>query len=222
MNTSPSTGYPLWDLATRIFHWSLLVCVLLAWWSAEYENHTIHEWTGYTIIVLVVSRVAWGFFGSQHSRFQDFLAGPSAVLDYIRGNGPKTVGHNPLGGWSVMALLALLLMQAISGLFNSDDVLFSGPLYYAAEGPFRDTMGVVHELAFNVLLGLIVLHILAVLYHQFHRGEKLIQAMVRGRADDREGETAPTSAWRALATLLVVAVFLWWIISRAPQPVPVW
>ncbi len=222
MKTPTVTGYPLWDLPTRIFHWSLVVCLVLAWWSAENDNYSLHEWTGYTIIVLVVSRIAWGFFGSRHSRFRDFLAGPGVVVNYIRGKGPKRVGHNPLGGWSVLALLALLLMQGVSGLFNSDDVLFSGPLYYAAEGSFRDTMGVVHDVAFNALLGLVALHILAVLYHQFYRGEKLIQAMLRGRAADREGETAPTTAWLALAILAVVALCLWWTISRAPQPVPVW
>jgi cytochrome b len=222
LNAVTEAGYPLWDLPTRIFHWSLVVAIPLAWWSAENENYSVHEWTGYTIIVLVVSRIAWGFLGSRHSRFRDFLAGPGTVLDYVKGKGPNPVGHNPLGGWSVMALLALLLMQGVSGLFNSDDVLFSGPFYYAAEGPFRDTMGVVHELAFNTLLGLVVLHILAVLYHQLHRGEKLIQAMLRGRVAGREGEAPPKNGWVALAILVVAATLLWWAISRAPQPVPVW
>ncbi len=69
---------PLWDIPTRLFHWLIVVCIPLSWWSAENENYELHEWLGYTVIVLVVSRVAWGFFGSRHSRFGDFLVGPRA------------------------------------------------------------------------------------------------------------------------------------------------
>ena len=146
----------------------------LAWLSAETENYDVHRWLGYTIIVLVISRIAWGFLGSRHSRFSDFLVGPGAVLAYLRGRGGASAGHNPLGGWSVLVLLFLLLAQAVSGLFNTDDVLVSGPLYYAASTGFRDAMGQVHDMAFNGLVALICLHIVAVLYHQLRRKEKLL------------------------------------------------
>jgi hypothetical protein len=78
---------PLWDLPTRLFHWLIVCCLPLAWWSGETDNYAIHQWVGYTVIVLVVSRVAWGVLGSRHSRFTDFVVGPAKVLAYIRGQG---------------------------------------------------------------------------------------------------------------------------------------
>jgi cytochrome b len=217
----PAKLHPLWDLPTRLCHWLIVACVGLSWWSAETENHELHQWLGYTVIVLVVSRIAWGFVGSPHSRFTDFLVGPGRVLAYIRGGGSGSAGHNPLGGWSVIALLLLLLLQAISGLFNSDDVFFNGPLYYGASVALRDAMGVVHDVAFYALLSLVGLHILAVLYHQFRRRERLMQAMVRGSAIGRSGRSAPVSSARALLVVLVVALALWGLLQLAPPPPPV-
>ena len=214
------THHPLWDIPTRLCHWMIALCIPLSWWSAQEGRYELHEWSGYTLIVLVLGRVIWGFIGSRHSRFSDFLVGPRKVLAYLRGQGSDSAGHNPLGGWSVVVLLALILVQAISGLFNTDDVLFSGPLYYAASSDFRDAMGVVHETAFNGLLALVGLHILAVLYHQFHGGEKLLQAMLRGRAPGREGRAAPAAWWLALLVVLCIALALWWGLEQAPQPTP--
>lgn len=216
-----SGRFLLWDIPVRIFHWSIVLCVPLAWLTAETENYDAHQWIGYSVIVLVLTRILWGFVGSVHARFTDFLVGPGGILAYLRGQGATSPGHNPLGGWSVIALLLLLLLQAVSGLFNSDDVLFSGPLYYAADGGFRDTMGAVHDIAFNVLLGLIALHVVAVLYHQFRRREPLLQAMVRGAAQGREGRAAPTPWWWALLLLMLVALALWWGLEQAPQPAPI-
>ena len=119
----------LWDIPTRIGHWVLVACLPLSWWSAESQNYSLHQWLGYIVIIIVSSRVIWGFIGSRHSRFADFLVGPGSVLAYLRGQGGASAGHNPLGGWSVMAMLGLLLLQGVSGLFNSDDILYSGPLY---------------------------------------------------------------------------------------------
>ncbi|MCB1680054.1 MAG: cytochrome b/b6 domain-containing protein [Halioglobus sp.] len=213
---------PVWDLPTRIFHWSIVACVLLSWWSAETDNYTVHEWTGYTVIVLVATRIVWGFLGSRHSRFADFLVGPRRILAYLRGCGAASAGHNPLGGWSVVAMLVLLLIQAVSGLFNSDDVLFSGPLHHMAETGFRDTMGVVHDVVFNLLLAVIALHVSAVFYHQLRLREKLVQAMVRGSAPEREGRAQPAPAWRALAIAVLLALALWWGLEQAPQPQQTW
>ena len=211
---------PLWDIPTRLFHWAIVVCIPLSWWSAENENYELHEWLGYTVIVLVISRVAWGFVGSRHSRFRDFLVGPRAVLAYLGGRGAASAGHNPLGGWSVMALLSLLLLQGISGLFNSDDVFFSGPLYYMASTSLRGTMGQLHEITFNLLIALICLHILVVLYHQLRLKERLLQAMVRGSAVGREGAGASAPWWLALLVVLLIGAALWWGLEQAPQPPP--
>jgi cytochrome b len=210
----------MWDIPTRVFHWLIACCLPLAWWSAEEERYDLHQWTGYTVLVLVLSRIVWGFLGSRHSRFTDFVASPARAWRYLRGREGSNVGHNPLGGWSVLALLSLLLLQAISGLFNTDDVLFSGPLYYWANSDFRDAMGVVHDVAFNALLALVCLHILAVAYHQLKLKEKLLQAMILGRAEGREGTEAPKAWWLALIIAGLVGAALWWGLEQAPQPVP--
>jgi len=209
---------PLWDIPTRLFHWVIVCCVALSWWSVEMEYYDVHLWSGCIVLVAVVSRIVWGFFGSRHSRFVDFVVGPVAIRNYLQGHGAASAGHNPLGGWSVLLLLTLLLLQAGSGLFNSDDVLFSGPLHYAASTGFRDAMGVVHEVAFNALLALVTLHILAVLYHQLRLKEKLLQAMLHGSAQGREGREAPAPWWQAVLIVVLVALALWWGLAQAPQP----
>jgi cytochrome b len=218
----PTSTNPLWDIPTRVFHWLIVCCLPIAWWSAEEERFDVHQWTGYTVLVLVSSRIVWGFIGSRHSRFTDFVVGPARVRAYLRGQGSSSAGHNPLGGWSVLLLLSLLLAQAISGLFNSDDVLFSGPLYYWADSGFRDAMGVVHDVAFNGLLALVCLHVVAVLYHQLKLKEKLLQAMLRGSAIGRVGTEAAAPWWRAVIIALLVGLALWWGLAQAPQPSLSW
>ncbi len=214
--------HPLWDLPTRFFHWALVLCIGLSWWTGDQGELDRHAWVGYVVLVLVVFRIAWGFVGSRHSRFSDFLAGPGAILAYLRGEGGTSPGHNPLGGWSVLIMLLLLLTQAVTGLFNTDDVLFNGPLYYALDGDLRDTLGVIHEVAFDILLAFIVLHILAVCWHQFVRGEPLLQAMTRGEASGRTGRQALAPTWLALVLSGAIALLLWAIIAFAPQPTVMW
>jgi cytochrome b len=215
-----AAGHPLWDIPTRVFHWAIVGLVPLAWWSAEQERYDLHQWIGFSVLVLVTGRIVWGFIGSRHARFTDFLVGPTALWAYLGRRGTGSAGHNPLGGWSVLLLLSLLLLQAVSGLFNSDDVLYSGPLYYAASTGFSDAMGVVHEVSFNVLLALIGLHVLAVLYHQLYLREKMLQAMLRGSAAGREGRAAPAPWWWALVLVTLLALALWWGLQQAPQPEP--
>ncbi len=211
----------LWDLPTRVFHWGLVCIIPLSWWSAEEDNYDLHQWLGYTVLVLVVFRILWGVVGSRHSRFADFLVGPTRVRAYLLGAEPSTPGHNPLGGWSVVVMLIFILLQATSGLFNADDVLYSGPLHYWASTGFRDAMGVVHNNAFNALMLLVLIHIIAVVRYQ-RRGEKLLQAMIRGKADGKEGQGAIAPLWLALVLVVLLALTLWWILAQAPQPVFMW
>ena len=215
-------AHVVWDLPIRLFHWSLVVLVPLAWWTGEEGNFDWHSWVGYSLLVLVATRLVWGVVGSRHARFDDFLAGPRTIGGYLRGEPSATPGHNPLGGWSVVALLSILLVQAFSGLFNTDDVLYSGPLYYAASTEFRDTMGVIHDLAFDALVALVALHLLAIAYYQFRRHQPLIQTMVRGRAPAKEGREAPRPWWLAALIAGVLALLLWWGLSMAPEPPRLW
>lgn len=214
--------HPLWDWPTRIMHWVLPFLLALAWWSAENQRYDIHEWTGFSLLVIVGTRITWGVVGSVHSRFGDFVVGPRRVLAYLKGHPGDTPGHNPLGGWSVLAMLLLLLVQAVSGLFNSDDVLYNGPLYYAADVSLRDAMGAAHDWVFDILLGLVGLHVAVVAYHQWIRRDGMITAMLRGSAENRSGLRAPAPWWLALLIAAGLGLLLWWGLAQAPQPAPVW
>ncbi len=130
---------PLWDLPTRIVHWSLVVLLLVSWFTAG-ENMQVHRWSGYAIIGLLVFRLWWGVAGGSTARFTHFLKGPGATLAYMRTLGARRArdgaGHNPLGAWSVLAMLAVMLVQVGLGLFASDlDGLESGPLSHLSLAP---------------------------------------------------------------------------------------
>jgi cytochrome b len=219
---NPAKPFVLWDWPTRLFHWLLVACVGLAWWSGEQADFERHSFVGYTVIVMVAFRITWGFIGSKHSRFSDFVVGPARVRDYVRGSEGHSNGHNPLGGWSVLVLLSLLLLQAFSGLFNTDDLLFDGPFYFWAEVGFRDAMGVVHEQTFYLLMAFITLHLVAVAYAQWRKRQPLVQAMVKGWAEGRTGLTAPRPGWWAMLIIAAWALLLWWTIGQAPTPQVMW
>ncbi len=211
--------HPTWDLPTRLVHWLLLSALLLSWLSHEFEWYQVHLWSGYSVLVVVVFRLLWGVFGSAHSRFSDFLSGPVTLLRYWRGELGERTGHNPVGGWSVLLMLLLILFQALTGLFNSDGLLFDGPLYHALDSAWTDKLGELHEQLFWVILALVVLHVLAVLYYQFVRGDDLLQPMIQGGA---EGSSAPVSTWRALLLLLLCVSGLALAVYLAPEPEIYW
>ena len=213
------SSHPVWDLPTRIFHWVLLLAVCVSWTSAEFDYYNIHQWSGYTILVLVVFRLFWGFVGSVHSRFSDFVSTPATVMKYLKGNMPTRVGHNPLGAWSVVALLLLLLAQALTGLFNSDELMYNGPFYYAVDSTLANQLGDLHEKIFWLLSTLILLHIAAVLYYRFGKGDNLLAAMFSGGSG---GQAAPVPIWRALLVLAVCIACLAVAVYFAPAPKLPW
>ncbi len=208
-----------WDLATRLFHWLLLLLVLLSWVSYEEDYINVHIYSGYGVLVLIVFRFLWGWFGSIHSRFSDFLHRPGVVIRYIKGSLPEAgVGHNPLGGWSVLFMLILLLMQTLTGLFNTDELIDAGPLNHLVSQAWGDRMGALHELLFWVLCAAVLLHVCAVLYHQV-RGANLLWPMLGGGSD---GIARPRSGWLALLIVLLLAGVLWLALSLVPAPEPAW
>ena len=211
--------HPTWDLPTRLVHWLLLSALFLSWLSHEWEWYQVHLWSGYSVLVVVTFRLLWGFFGSIHSRFRNFLRGPRTLLRYWRGELGERTGHNPVGGWSVLLMLLLILVQALTGLFNSDGLLFDGPLYHVLDSSWTDKLGELHEQLFWLILVLVALHVLAVLYYQLVRGEDLLQPMIKGGA---EGTSAPASTWRALLLLLFCAGLLTLAVYLAPAPEIYW
>lgn len=201
----------VWDLPTRLFHWAVVLLVALQYASGEFGWPSM-EWhyrCGYALIALVAFRLLWGFAGSQTSRFGDFVRGPRVALRYVaallRGGEAPRAGHNPLGGWSVIAMLASIALQAVSGLFSSDDISEDGPLVARASGALVSAMTRIHHWNRWVLLALIVLHLVAIGAYAL-RGTNLLAPMLSGRARiavDRPLSFAPT--WLAVLLLALCA-----------------
>src|SRR5262249_12722927 len=119
----------VWDLPTRIVHWSLAALVFLLWWTSDSSDIVLHKRLGFGILALLAFRLYWVFVGSETARFSDFLKGPRQIAAYVRKGLTATLGHNPLGALSVVALLALLVLESALGLFAvEEDGLDSGPL----------------------------------------------------------------------------------------------
>ena len=203
----------VWDLPTRLFHWTLVVLILLQYLSGEFGLLPMewHYWLGYATLALVVFRVLWGFAGSRTSRFAVFVRGPATVaryaIDSVHGRAAHVVGHNPLGGWSVLLMLASVLVQSVSGLFASDDLVESGPFAASVSDATMQLMTRVHNVNRYVLLLLIVLHVCAVLLHWAMRHENLVAPMLHGRGPGDGSEPMRiASAWRAMALLVVSAI----------------
>jgi cytochrome b len=173
----------------------------------------IHRLSGYTILALVLFRAAWGFVGGRHARFGAFLRGPRAIVTFLRETlalrRPLHLGHNPLAGWMTLALLASLLVQAGTGLFANDDILFEGPLAGAVSKDLSDTLTAVHRRNAKVLLALVAMHVGAVLFHLVVERQNLIVAMFTGRKRWPEASEAPDPAWPRpwLAIALLLAAF---------------
>jgi cytochrome b len=223
---APGSGHSqlVWDLPVRVFHWLLVLAVL-----GSYITHRLglswfkyHLWCGYAVLVLVGARILWGFVGTRHARFGVFLRGPGAMWRYLsswKSGTLHAVGHNPLGAWMVVLLLLLLLAQALTGLYANDQISNTGPLFGYVSGRTSDQLSSWHHWIFNVLLGAIGLHVLAVLVYRLVRREDLITPMFTGRKREVPAaeEITDSRSWLFALILLIVALALALIIARAPE-----
>jgi cytochrome b len=216
----------VWDLPTRIFHWALLSLVLAAFVSAQIGGNAMpwHGRFGIAIVGLLAFRLAWGVLGSTYARFTTFVRGPQTIRAYLKGEW-HGAGHNPLGALSVLGMLAVLLAQALSGLFSNDDIAFKGP--YAALLSLENSanMTELHEINFVILAVLIGLHIAAIIFYTRVKKENLLKPMVQG-FKDVEGDvpSATGGGWLALVVSVAIGVGAAWVASGAlaekPLPAP--
>jgi cytochrome b len=217
-----------WDAPTRLFHWLLVTLIVAAWASFEFaealgdERLVWHRWNGLVLLTLIIWRILWGLTGPRSARFSSFVRGPGAVLGYTRDLGRRRartyLGHNPLGGLMVMALIVLVAAIGSLGLFSvEENDLATGPLYRLAGNEVAKAATGWHRFLFEpVLLILIGLHIAANLIYQFVRKDPLISAMVTGRkpasdfadAPARSAEASPSLLPRALAVLIAAKLIL--------------
>ena len=209
----------VWDWPVRAFHWLLVLCVAGAWAThyAGIEWFNWHRRLGYVTLVLVAFRIAWGFAGTHYARFASFLRGPRAIAAYLRGDGKSDVaGHNPLGGWSVVAFLLVLSIQAATGLFANDEIANAGPFYGWVSPETSNRLTAVHHFNSNVLLALILLHILAVAWHDLVQHRGLVRAMLDGRKRGAQ-DIGSSRVVRALLIAVLLAVALAVAIRAAPE-----
>ncbi len=206
---------PVWDLPLRLFHWALALLVVAQVATAMIGGNAMeyHARGGYAILALVLFRIAWGFAGGTHARFADFVRGPAEVFDYLRGRSGPFAGHNPLGGWSVVAMLASLLVQAVTGLMANDDVMMEGPLVRHVPGRVSEIATSIHEANGLLLVGLALLHVIAVLFYLIARRQNLILPMLSGRKDGATEPAREGSVLRGGAILVAAAVAVYLVVT---------
>ncbi len=202
----------VWDLPTRLFHWTLVLAVAFMWYSAETGGNLLiwHLRVGLLIMGLIVFRICWGLWGSDTSRFANFVRGPGQIARYLKGSISENEqpGHNPLGALMVLALLAALLFQVTTGLFANDENTFtnSGYLNGLVGDDLGSTFRTLHVTFFNVLLTLIGIHIVTILIYKFLKKHDLVRPMFTGYKSIEGKLPALTFAGGAkLTAALVVA-----------------
>ena len=193
-----TTKILVWDRIVRTGHWLLAASFIVAYVSAESERwRLIHVVSGGLVFAVVVLRIAWGLFGSQHARFVNFLHSPARAITYLKSLASKNpehhTGHNPAGGWAVIGLLSLSLLASITGWMAYNNL-----------GGAR--LGQWHELAAKLCLSLVFVHVIAVIASSYLHQENLISAMLTGkRLSNVTGRINDISGWGLLLYALLVA-----------------
>ena len=218
--TSAPAAIRAWDLPTRIFHWTLALLVIFSFTTGKAGGAWM-EWhlrSGFAILALLAFRVTWGFVGSRTSRFTHFLRGPRAAIAYaretIRGHHPYTEGHNPLGGWMVVFMLAALLLQAATGLFADDEIATQGPLAAKFSNALVARMTAIHKYNEWVIVGAVVLHTIAIAAYQWGFRVDLVRPMVLG---SREAEPMHASNVLAVVIAALAAFLVYWLVMIYPR-----
>jgi len=209
---------PVWDLPIRLSHWLLAVLILFSWWSVKNQHTDWHIWSGCAILTLLIFRLLWGVFGSSTARFANFIRGPGAIRDDLGGRW-SGIGHSPLGGLSVLVLFGVVGVQVSLGLISEDeDGLYLGPLARLVSTNTSDRARDLHELWFNLILLVVIVHVAAILFYRL-RGRPLTKAMITGKtlADPVAQPMRPGKWWAALICLAIAFAIVRWIIAGAPQ-----
>ena len=219
----------VWDLPIRLFHWLLVACIVGSLICVNIGGNAIqwHAYFGYSILTLLIFRIIWGFIGSTHARFASFLPNREAITNYLQGKSPRFLGHNPIGALSVFALLLVLSIQAVTGLFVDDEIAFQGPLSKYLSESSVSFFSEVHESNQVVIYILIAIHIAAIWYYKKLKGEDLIRPMISGDKEidpSEEAKYSPSDLGRpskdgglqrglALLLLSLIAVVVGYLIT---------
>ena len=193
----------VWDLPVRVFHWLTALSFAGAWITAESERwRLLHVTLGYTLAGLIAARLVWWLVGTRHARFSNFVRGPATVARYLRsllrGQPEHYTGHNPAGGWAIVALLLLPVGIVASGWAVYNDL-------------GGDWLEEAHEAVASLMLAVVGVHIAGVIAGSWLHRENLVRSMITGRKLGRP-EDGVRSAWRSVALVMLVAVVgFWWL-----------
>ncbi len=197
----------VWDLPTRLFHWLVVLLLLAAYVTWRLNWMDWHVWIGEAVLTVVLFRILWGCFGSDTARFARFLAGPGAAVRHLahslRREPDRQVGHNAAGGWMVLLLLSLLLVEPLTGLFVNNEVANEGPLGELVPASVDNAVTALHAYLWDALLAAAALHILAIAVYAFAKGHNLIAPMLSGDKSLPVDVAAPRMARAARAVLLL-------------------
>lgn len=195
----------VWDIPTRIFHWSLVLCFVIAYLTSESEHWQLwHVTAGYVFGALLLFRLVWGLVGSRYARFSDFVCGPKRLLTYLRSllscHPANYTGHNPAGGWAILGMLGLGLLTVLTGWASFND--------------YGEWIGELHEGIVNTLLLFISLHVAGVLVSSLLHRENLVRSMVNGQKRGEPAAAIRYPQW-TVAILLVGGLvgFLWALLT---------
>jgi len=220
--TPPDSGTAMqrvtvWDGATRLFHWSLVFLVGFSWLSVEKGWIALHLYSGCAIGALLIFRIAWGFVGSETSRFSHFLGSPFDAVRHLlhltKREPDEQVGHNAAGGWMVLVMMALLVAQVITGLAANNDVDFDGPLAQLVGKDLSDVLTNLHFKLFRLIQLAVVAHIVAILAYLGLKRHNLVRPMLLGHKLLPLDTAAPRIAQPVLAwaIFLIAALFMGWV-----------
>ena len=204
-----------WDLPTRVFHWLLALLIVSAVLTRKFGGIELywHKLNGYAVLTLLVYRVIWGFIGGSTARFSAFIHSPWRAMcyggDILLRRSRRYLGHNPLGGWMVLALLGVLAFQTLTGLFANDDALAEGPLVGLVSYDMSGYLSTLHRMGIKIVAGLVAVHIAVNLAYRFWKKEDLITPMLTGMKKrdyyQDQFEARFGSPWLALICLLLAA-----------------
>ena len=215
----------VWDLPTRIFHWTLAALVVFSFTTGKIGGSWLdwHMKSGYAILALLIFRLAWGVAGSATSRFSSFVRGPAAFIAYARDVAARrhraTIGHNPMGGWMVLFMLAILLAQAASGLFADDEIATQGPLAVKVSNTVVERMSTFHYYNGWAVAAVVGLHVLAISFYGWVLKDNRVGPMWSGWRDVAIGTAEPASRtpWLAAVFLAVSIAAVYWLVVVYPK-----
>ena len=205
--SSPDRRVLVWDIPTRLFHWLAVALVIVAYATLRLNWMDWHARVGDALLTLVLFRLLWGVFGSETTRFSRFVTSPREVARYLahalRREPDRQVGHNPAGGWMVVLLLALLLGEALTGLYVANDVADDGPFTEMAPAQIANAITALHRIFWDALLAAVALHVLAILVYAVAKRQNLLLPMITGRKTLPPSVAQPRVAGPARAIFLL-------------------